>query len=163
MIKRSRIKQNLKELLPNLREIFKSQEGLIAAYLFGSYAKGTPGPLSDIDIAYLLNESMYKEKAEELGASLYLSVSSCLQTDEISFICLNEAPLSARYAVISTGKVLFSSDDSQRVEFEERTLKMYIDTQHIRQEYFDYLFKKIKEDNFGYRYKQNKKPAKSIR
>ena len=153
MIKRRKIRHNLKKYLPNLKEIFKNQEGIIAAYLFGSYAKGAPSPLSDIDIAYLLDESLFKEKAEEIDTNLYSSISSYLQTDEISFICLNKAPLSIKYAVISSGKVLFSSDESKRVEFEEKTMDMYIDTQPIRHEYFNYLFKKIKEDNFGYRYK----------
>jgi len=153
MIKRHKIKHNLEKYLPHLKEIFKSQEGLIAAYLFGSYAKGTPGPLSDIDIAYFLSENSYKEKGEEIDTNLYSSLSAYLHTDEISFICLNEAHLSVKYAVISKGKVLFCSDDPKRVEFEEKTLDMYLDTQCIRQEYFNHLFKKIKEDKFGYRYK----------
>src|SRR3954468_14971573 len=34
---------------PRLREFLKEREGIAAAYLFGSVARGTAGPRSDVD------------------------------------------------------------------------------------------------------------------
>ena len=152
MIKDKRIKHTIQQHLDDLAPVFEKHHQVIAAYLFGSHAKGTAGPLSDVDIAYLLDENVKSRKMEEVGNILYASITACLRTDEISFVCLNEAPVSVRYAVVSSGKVIYCADEAKRIEFEESTMHMYIDTRHIREEYYKYLFEKIREDKFGHRY-----------
>lgn len=42
--------------LEGLKTIFKDYPYIVAAYLFGSYATGKKGSMSDVDIAVLLKE-----------------------------------------------------------------------------------------------------------
>jgi hypothetical protein len=153
MIKHKIIKHDLQKTLPKLKDLFKNQEGLIAAYLFGSHAKGRPHPLSDIDIAYLLDKNLLPPKKESIEKNLYKSLATCLKTDEISFVNLSEAPPSIKFAAISTGTLLFCSDDSERIAFEQKTMTQYFDTKPLRDEYFYHMSIKIKEGEFGRRYK----------
>lgn len=43
------------------------------AYLFGSYAKGKEGPLSDVDIAVLLDERLTESKRFKLRLKLIIN------------------------------------------------------------------------------------------
>ena len=44
----------LAENLPALGAYFRRRGDVLLAYLYGSYARGTAGPLSDVDVAVLL-------------------------------------------------------------------------------------------------------------
>jgi predicted nucleotidyltransferase len=56
-------------LISRLTEFFKSQECVELAYLFGSHAKGEPGPLSDIDIGVYLSRKLDKKKGSKKGSN----------------------------------------------------------------------------------------------
>ena len=47
---------NLDEYKPALEAYFAALDDVVLAYLFGSYARGQAGPLSDVDVAVLLND-----------------------------------------------------------------------------------------------------------
>jgi len=47
--------------LEDLRNIFKSTPTVVLAYLFGSHAKNTATPLSDIDFAVLIEPKIIHE------------------------------------------------------------------------------------------------------
>jgi len=134
-----------------LAHVFEGREDVVAAYLFGSQAKGTAGPLSDVDVAYLLDEKLSSKEMEARNDELYRAIAVCLKTDHVSVVCLNEAPLRIRQAVISTGKVLYSSDERKRTEFTETTMRDYMDTRPMREEYYYYLSERIKEGGLGHR------------
>jgi uncharacterized protein len=98
------------------------------AYLFGSYARGAAGPLSDVDIAVCIDNrfdffSFRLRLLEEL--SRQLKGQSC------DLVVLNNAPLVLQYEIIRDGKVL-KEDKPRRVQFEVRVLRQYLDTVHIR-------------------------------
>ncbi len=59
MIKLRRIRHDVKRLFPKIPEVFRRHPEVVAAYLFGSYAKGEAGPLSDVDIAYLFDPKAF--------------------------------------------------------------------------------------------------------
>ena len=134
-----------------LAQIFQDREDIVVAYLFGSQAKGTPGPLSDVDVAYLLDEKLSAKEMETRNDVLYRAIAACLKTDHVSVVCLNEAPLRIRQAVITTGKLLYSSDERKRVEFTETTMHEYMDTRPMREEYYHYLCERIMEGGLGHR------------
>jgi hypothetical protein len=139
--------------LDALANVFQGRHDVVAAYLFGSQAKGTSGPLSDIDVAYLLNEHLSAKEMEAQNNALYRAITRYLKTDHVSVVCLNEAPLRLRQVVISSGKLLYSSNERKRIEFTEATMLEYMDTRHIREEYYYYLSKRIKEGGLGYRHR----------
>ncbi|RLC56366.1 MAG: hypothetical protein DRI80_16390, partial [Chloroflexota bacterium] len=47
--------------LPQLHDLL-ARHGVVLAYLFGSQAEGTAGPLSDVDIAVLLGPEVPRER-----------------------------------------------------------------------------------------------------
>ncbi|MCK4322347.1 nucleotidyltransferase domain-containing protein [candidate division WOR-3 bacterium] len=124
MIKLKRIKGNIRKRLKTLKGEVKDFKGLSFLYLFGSYAREEENNLSDIDIAFYLKE---RDNEENIEAQLYDKISSHLRTDEITFICLNEAPLFISSRVIEEGVILYEKDKIERMNFLENTVKKYLD------------------------------------
>ncbi len=99
-----------------------------AVYGFGSRIRGTAGPMSDIDLAVLLNREI--KLIEELR--LRAAVVEALQRDDVDLVRLNHAPPLLRYEVVATGRRLFARDDDAADRFEARCVREYLDTHHLR-------------------------------
>ncbi len=93
------------------------------AYLFGSRAGGKIGPLSDYDIAVLFS----KAPLPGMTYSMAHKLASLLRTDRVDLVVLNRVPIELRYAVITTGIVVYEVNAAMRVEFEAATLSRYGD------------------------------------
>jgi predicted nucleotidyltransferase len=97
-------------LIEHLRE---SVPGLIALYRFGSQAKGTARPGSDIDLAILSRDPIPNlrrfELAQELATQLH---------HDVDLVDLRTASTVMRMQVLSTGVCLDAPDDQARREFE---------------------------------------------
>ena len=91
----------------------KSVPGLITLYRFGSLAKETARPGSDIDLAILsrvaLSELRRFELAQELAVQFHR---------DVDLVDLHAASTVVRMQVLSTGTCLASPDESARREFE---------------------------------------------
>ena len=114
------------DLIENLRVFFsnlKIEPIIELAYIFGSHAGGTTGPISDYDIAVLLSESPHPNLRYELAHKL----KKALITDRVDLVVLNFAPIELRYAVIATGTVIYEFSFETRVEYEALTLSRYGD------------------------------------
>ena len=93
------------------------------AYLFGSHAGSTEGPISDYDIAALFTKMVPPEKTYGLAHKL----ATLFMTERVDMVVLNCAPIELRYAVIATGIVIYEVDPVVRAEFEASTLSCYGD------------------------------------
>ena len=95
---------------------------LIALYRFGSQAKRSPRPDSDMDLAVLARNPVPAlrcfELAQELAAQLHR---------DVDLVDLRSASTVMRMQVISTGECLDSPDESARQEFE-----MYVYSDYAR-------------------------------
>ncbi len=93
--------------------IKKSVPGLIALYRFGSQAKGTARPASDVDLAILsrvaLSELRRFELAQELAIQLHR---------DVDLVDLRAASTVMRMQILSTGTCLTTEDEQARREFE---------------------------------------------
>ena len=100
--------------------IKKSIPDLIALYRFGSQAKGTARPDSDVDLAVLLRVALSElrrfELAQELATQLHR---------DVDLVDLRSASTVMRMQVISTGECLASPDEATRREFEMYTYSDY--------------------------------------
>jgi len=148
LIRHRQIRHDIYRLLPELRARLEEQEGVLFAYLFGSYGQGTPGPLSDVDIAVFVDQERVKD-LWKLRLQLIGVATETLETDEVDLVILNEAGVSLCYQVLKTGKVLFSKDESQRIAFEVRTTQLYLDGEPLRQRAWEVLLKQIREGRYG--------------
>jgi uncharacterized protein len=109
--------------------IKKSIPDLIALYRFGSQAKGTARPDSDVDLAVLsrvaLSELRRFELAQELATQLHR---------DVDLVDLRSASTVMRMQVISTGECLFTISDRLQGEFEDLVYSAYARLNEERRE-----------------------------
>ncbi|MFO7970945.1 MAG: nucleotidyltransferase domain-containing protein, partial [Desulfobacterales bacterium] len=101
----------------------KNEFSVELAYLFGSHATGTDGPISDYDIAVLFAEMVPVKKTYGLAYKL----AALFMTERVDIVVLNCAPIELKYAVVETGTVIYEVAPAIRVEFEASTLSCYGD------------------------------------
>lgn len=118
----------MNELLSKVRKFLESRDDVGFAYLFGSMAENTAGPLSDIDTAVYLKatEDLFRKRLllmEELGV--------LLGTEKLDLIVLNEAPIVLKNEIIRNG-IILKEERSMRIPFEVEVLREYLDTAYLR-------------------------------
>lgn len=100
----------------------KYQEEIIAAYLFGSTAKGMNSSASDIDIAVLLRNPD-KKSGSSLKFRLYADLCRKLKRNDVDLVLLSlSGNLILNDEIIRHGQILYASDDAVREEFELKVL-----------------------------------------
>jgi len=149
MIKFEKIKGDVRKHFPELVELFKKDQDVVAVYLFGSYGRDDIGSLSDVDIAVLLEPRVSSVNYFEKQLQLVRDACHLLHTGEVDLVVLNEAPLTFKYGVISDSKVIYCANEEVKIDFETRAMLDYLDTEKIRDEYFFYLHKRIREGDYG--------------
>jgi len=129
-----------KEFMEALRKIFKSEEKILVAYLFGSQAKKLNTPISDVDIAILLSETP-KNLFEYY---LYMvNKLSGIVGDNLDLIILNTAPPMLKHQIIKYGKIIYTRDEKERIKFEARAESEYLDFSRALRRYDECLIKQI--------------------
>jgi predicted nucleotidyltransferase len=100
-------------------------EDLVCAYLFGSYARGTAGAHSDVDVAVLFAtepphtlDGLHLDLADDLTGALHRRVDLAV---------LNRAPVDLIHRVLRDGLLLIDCDRSARIRFEARARNEYFD------------------------------------
>jgi predicted nucleotidyltransferase len=113
-----------------LREFFAAQtDGIIAAYLFGSVARGTAGARSDVDVA-ILYAAAPPATLEGLPLDLERRIGQ-LVGRPVQVVVLNTAPVSLLHRVLRDGVLVLDSAKSARIRFEVRARNEFFDLQPI--------------------------------
>jgi len=131
--------------IEGVKGFLEKQECVRVAYLFGSHAKGRVGPLSDVDIAVLLDGRLDKQERFDLRLKLINGVSSILKTDKLDVVVMNDAPLLLNYNIIREGRVLDSKDEAERVRFENHVLSRYLDRRYYDERHVKIGIERIAE------------------
>ena len=117
-----------------LREFFASEAGeIVAAYLFGSVARGTSGARSDVDVAVL-----YAATPPATLEGLPLDLASRIEhlvKRPVQVIVLNTAPADLVHRVLRDGVLLLDRNPSARIRFEVRARNEFFDLQPILDRY----------------------------
>ena len=103
---------NTVERLKELPQRVATLEGLIALWLFGSFARDAWTPISDVDLAYLFCEEWQGEALDRFEARLYSTIASTLHTDDIDLVHLRSAPVYLAWRVLTEGRLLWCADKS---------------------------------------------------
>lgn len=127
------------------------REPISAAYLFGSRASGMAGPLSDTDLAVLVEPATGVDERFRLRLELIAQATRLLHTDRVDLIVLNDAPILLAHRVIRDGELLVERERSERVRFETRTILEYLDTKPLRAELARGVHRRLEEGTFGRR------------
>ncbi len=122
-----------KTIAAALSDELASVGDVVAAYLFGSVARGRHHRASDVDVALLLAEDppgtlagLRLDLAAKLGDRLGLPV---------QVVLLNQAPADLAHRVLRDGQLLIDRDPGRRIRFEVRSRNEYFDLHLIRQRY----------------------------
>ena len=108
-------------------------EEIAAAWLFGSFARGTARADSDVDVALLLSrdpEPTLEGSGSELEGDLERLLGRPVQV-----VLMNGAPVDLVHRVLRDGHLLLERDRSARVRFEVRARNEYFDLLPILKEY----------------------------
>lgn len=100
-------------------------EDVVAAYVFGSIARGTASPSSDVDLAFLMRTrpaSTLEGRMLDYEAELERALGCPVQV-----VILNDAPPDLAHRVLRDGQVLLERDRTARLSFEVRTRNLYFD------------------------------------
>ena len=137
---------NRKELVACLAE----QSGLIAAYLFGSFARGQADHMSDVDIAVLLEANLEPKELVERQLALGMLLDR-FSDGPVQVTLLNTASPMLAYQVIAEGSLLVERNRPARIEFEVRAMQRYADFKPVFEYQHQMLLKRIREDGLGRR------------
>lgn len=125
------------------------REGVVAAMLIGSQARGNPGPLSDIDLAYWHEPGLGRQERWDLRLALIGDAEEALRTPEVDLVPLNEAPPLMQQRSIADAVRLIERDRDERVRLETRAILDYLDTEPLRDALRRRLKQLFEEDRFG--------------
>jgi predicted nucleotidyltransferase len=146
-MERSPVASGTAELAAELRGVLAGDERVDCAWLFGSVARGEAGPLSDVDVAVLLNAAVPTEKRLDVAAALVEELERrCGRAD---LVLLEEASPALRHRVFREGLLLFERDERRRIAFETRAIQEYLDFQPLAAIYDRYLIARAAEGRLG--------------
>jgi predicted nucleotidyltransferase len=100
-------------------------DGLVAAWIYGSYGTPYQTPLSDLDLALLFR----RDRAPDLSAQgqLYLDLARILHEDDFSILVLNRAPVIFQFRVLESGRIIVCRDPVALADFTELVFSRHAD------------------------------------
>jgi len=110
------------KLINHVLEDVKKIEKVNTVFLFGSYAKGTHKPYSDIDICVLPSSQLTKDERTEILSN---------GTDKIDISIFQDLPLLIQHRIIKEGKILLNRDKLILHRAKVKSIKEYLDFKHI--------------------------------
>ncbi len=103
-----------------------------AIYLFGSYARGKNGSLSDIDLCIIGNLTR-REELEVLGYG----------SDNLDISLFSRIPLMIQFRVLREGKLLFCRDEKEIRSVKVSVLREYLDYSGFMNHFYRRLLKNV--------------------
>ena len=107
--------------------------GVLFAYLFGSQSTGRAGPLSDVDIAVYLDDSV---DALETRLALIDLVSRHVGSDRVDVVVLNSAPIALAGRVVESRRVILDRDPFARHRYESSIIRQFADFRLVERRHF---------------------------
>ncbi len=146
-----KMRHDVTKCIPQLIEELRADGDIVALYLFGSFAAGKQTPVSDIDLAVILDHDFPPKRCFEKKLALLATITSLLKTDEVDLVILNQAPPALAYRILGEGRLLYEKESgkAQRVRFQVKTFDRYFDFKPVEKILHAGLVRRIKEDRFG--------------
>ena len=123
----SRLREDL------LRFFATPRQGVAAAWLFGSVARGTAGDRSDVDVA-ILTDGSPPHGLDGLRLDLEGEIERMLGIPT-QLVVLDRAPVDLSQRVLRDGVLLCEPDRSARIRFEVRVRNEFWDLRPFLEEY----------------------------
>ncbi len=103
--------------------------GVVAAYLFGSHARGTAHRESDVDVAVLMDYEVFSERGARAREALRLCTElvAATHSNRVDVVVLNDAPPELAAGVVSRGRPLYCTDEAADHAFVRTALLRHAD------------------------------------
>lgn len=121
---------------------------VIVAYLFGSFAKGNAGKLSDVDVAVLIDYNIPQDDYFHIQIKLINKLEKMIKCNT-DVVILNSATPELIHQVIKYGKVIYQRSFNEKIAFEGKSISMYLDIKPFLDFHQKRIIKKIKEEGLG--------------
>lgn len=109
------------------------RSGAVAAYVFGSMARGDATSLSDVDVAVLWDRTPASTLSGER-----LELESALEWhlgQAVDVVALNTAPADLVHRILRDGVIVLDRDPGRRIRFEVARRNEYFDLEPVRRRY----------------------------
>jgi predicted nucleotidyltransferase len=120
--------ENLENLISDL---CSREPAVVAAYIFGSVAKGKSGASSDVDVAVLLKET----RLQDFSLPSFMSLIEKSTGTRADVVVLNRADEIVKCEVRRSGRLIFERDPEARKQFEVLSRKTYEDFLYLHRRY----------------------------
>jgi len=130
-----------------LREAVAREE-VSLAFLFGSYASGTAGPLSDLDVAVSFADGVSPDRRRRLTTELLAAIQEATGMDAIDLVDVEAVGPALGYEAVAKGTLLYG-DRREAIALEARLLSRRLDFEPIAREWNDAITDRIREGSFG--------------
>lgn len=120
-------------LTSSLEHYFATQApaGIVAAFLFGSHARGASHADSDVDVAMLLDHASYRALGDplDLRARLGSALIHVTGSDHVDVVLMNEATPPLNKVILDEGRSLVVRDERALEQFRLVTYSRAFDLQ----------------------------------
>lgn len=103
----------------------RTGDELVCAYVFGSVARGSALPTSDVDVAVLLR-TIPEDPFDKLGLRLAGDLERSIRCP-VDVVVLNRAPVDLVHRVLRDGIIVLDRDPAARIRFEVSARNAYFD------------------------------------
>jgi predicted nucleotidyltransferase len=104
---------------------------VVAIFLFGSWARGEQMPISDVDIAVLLDSPDKRDEAD-IG-SMY--------SPTIDLVLFHRLPVRIQFQVLKEGQPLFVRDEEKLIETTFQVMRQYHDVEWMYRRYYEEILR----------------------
>lgn len=125
------------------QKIFENYPNILAVYLFGSYLEN-PANARDIDLAVLTKDN--KSSPVNLYMELYPSLAEIFNPLDVDLLFLQNASLPLSFEIISQGKVIYSSNEDNRTDYEYYISGRYMDFKYHLDKGYQELYETVRGD-----------------
>jgi predicted nucleotidyltransferase len=146
-------RQNAEQMMAQLERCLPAllaQYPVDAAYVYGSVARGTATPLSDVDIALLLTDPISSYERLKLELTIQGDIATTCGLSSVDVRAINDAPLMVQGRVVQQGRLLYERDRARRVRFEVMTRKRYFDFAPVARRLRKAFLEHVREDGLLY-------------
>jgi predicted nucleotidyltransferase len=137
----SQMVSKLQRVFPRIVE----HQPVSVAYLYGSATTGRMTPLSDVDVALLVDKDLSPLEMLRLALRIQLDLADQADISNADVRIINDAPLVLQGRVVSEGVLVYARDEGERIEFETATRLRYFDYQPVHKRLQDAFFADLRE------------------